>query len=406
MSKILRRPMFRGGPVDSRGTGITSGLMDGGRVGLKVSFPGTVGQAQEFLTGGDIMDLSKTKFSAGMPFPYKVGPIKDEENEEIEEVGKVKETFEPLGSDILDSDFDTTETIDGKIVTKPYKGYVGNEPGIDRTTKEFFKGLGEPGMSEGYKQAVEDAKKISETPSIVGGREDPDVENARIQQENYEKNQKSQLEQILSGNVEESTEAGIDDIKAQAELFKEILNADNKKKLKDARISDASDYLLKFFEGSQREGATVGSAAADVAAFATSKDSKTERAKAAIEKTDQTASALAINDYISGKKSKAEIAKMMKLAEYRSDLAAERGKKNVGEYIMSSKELGFSNKVKEGVQAKYGPRVFEEVTSEIMSDSTKFKPDESDVGKVYIETDTKTVYTFDKDGNRIPIYQG
>ena len=33
MSRILRRPMFRGGPVDSRGTGITSGLMDGGRVG-------------------------------------------------------------------------------------------------------------------------------------------------------------------------------------------------------------------------------------------------------------------------------------------------------------------------------------------------------------------------------------
>ena len=35
MSRILRRPMFRGGKViDSRGTGITSGLMDGGRVGL------------------------------------------------------------------------------------------------------------------------------------------------------------------------------------------------------------------------------------------------------------------------------------------------------------------------------------------------------------------------------------
>ena len=41
MSKILRRPMFRGGQViDSRGTGITSGLFDapsyntGGRVGF------------------------------------------------------------------------------------------------------------------------------------------------------------------------------------------------------------------------------------------------------------------------------------------------------------------------------------------------------------------------------------
>ena len=35
MSRILRRPMFRGGPVDSRGTGITSGLADGGRVGFQ-----------------------------------------------------------------------------------------------------------------------------------------------------------------------------------------------------------------------------------------------------------------------------------------------------------------------------------------------------------------------------------
>jgi len=40
MSKTLRRPMFRGGRVDSRGTGITSGLddqgyADGGRVGFQ-----------------------------------------------------------------------------------------------------------------------------------------------------------------------------------------------------------------------------------------------------------------------------------------------------------------------------------------------------------------------------------
>ena len=40
MSRVLRRPMFRGGRVDSRGTGITSGLddsgyADGGRVGFQ-----------------------------------------------------------------------------------------------------------------------------------------------------------------------------------------------------------------------------------------------------------------------------------------------------------------------------------------------------------------------------------
>ena len=36
MSRILRRPMFRGGRVSSYGTGITSGLADGGRVNLDV----------------------------------------------------------------------------------------------------------------------------------------------------------------------------------------------------------------------------------------------------------------------------------------------------------------------------------------------------------------------------------
>ena len=48
MSRILRRPMFRGGPVDSRGTGITSGLgyENGGRVGL---FNGGTTSGGEFL---------------------------------------------------------------------------------------------------------------------------------------------------------------------------------------------------------------------------------------------------------------------------------------------------------------------------------------------------------------------
>ena len=46
MSRILRRPMFRGGKViDSRGTGITSGLMDGGRVGY---------QSRYLVTGGEL----------------------------------------------------------------------------------------------------------------------------------------------------------------------------------------------------------------------------------------------------------------------------------------------------------------------------------------------------------------
>ena len=36
MSRILRRPMFRGGPISSYGNGITTGLANGGRVNLNV----------------------------------------------------------------------------------------------------------------------------------------------------------------------------------------------------------------------------------------------------------------------------------------------------------------------------------------------------------------------------------
>ena len=59
MSRILRRPMFRGGRVDSRGTGITSGLnyKKGGSVnspGL-VNGPGGYAGDNKFLFG-DILE--------------------------------------------------------------------------------------------------------------------------------------------------------------------------------------------------------------------------------------------------------------------------------------------------------------------------------------------------------------
>jgi hypothetical protein len=52
MSRILRRPMFRGGKVDSRGTGITSnlGYENGGRVGY---------QSAGFVTGQQIIDANR-----------------------------------------------------------------------------------------------------------------------------------------------------------------------------------------------------------------------------------------------------------------------------------------------------------------------------------------------------------
>ncbi len=60
MSRILRRPMFRGGRVSSYGTGIASGLADGGRVGFyrggSGSYDPTLNK-QGMILGSDLINL-------------------------------------------------------------------------------------------------------------------------------------------------------------------------------------------------------------------------------------------------------------------------------------------------------------------------------------------------------------
>ena len=396
MSKILRRPMFRGGgTVSSYGNGIATGLADGGMAGKRglVDGPGGyAGEKPKFITGGDLLDLNTQNFSAGLPFSYdKALPLNSSEK-----INGVEEV--PKGE---------VDTDDRSFIQKTYEFFNPTKETIENRLQEssdnmttFDEKLSSIGITTN--RAAEENKNkelIASLQDLSGNDLPPSLRNPNKDNTDNQ----STLDSLLNNNNEESTEMSVDDIKAQAQIFKDLLNEGNNKKLKSARISDASDYLLKFFEGSQKEGATVGSSAADVAGFATSKDSKTEKAKAGIDKTDQTATVMAINDYVSGKKSKAEIEKLMGLAKYKDKLLGQRSKKNVGEYIMASNQVGFSGKVKEGVQAKYGPKSFEEILS---TDLENFKFGDSDIGKIFIETDTQKVYTFDEKGNTIPIYQG
>jgi len=58
MSRILRRPMFRGGPISSYGTGIASGLADGGRVGFRTG-GSYLSSNQGMVLGSDLMNFVK-----------------------------------------------------------------------------------------------------------------------------------------------------------------------------------------------------------------------------------------------------------------------------------------------------------------------------------------------------------
>ena len=335
MSRILRRPMFRGGPVDSRGTGITSGLMDtpkyatGGRVGYK---SGDVVLGSDLYKPSDFSKFINQNFAAGRKTegfsPAFLNQMFDSE-------GNLKEdfTYENIFAGNLDKE-KPKSMFEDNILEFSNVGIAGDKASrISPNNKKFANllktdVLGK--LEESGKYSYDDMPKGGGADAATFGKkaDTPDPPNPNDPNNNNEQTTEIDPKTLMREN---------------AELFKELLGEGNEKKLRDARIQDASDYLLKFFEGSQKEGATVGSSGAEVAAFATSRPSKTERVKEGIEKGDQTAIALAINDYIAGKRSKEQIdlmekklganfAQQIALIEYKNkkdtfvDLVGELGK--------------------------------------------------------------------------------
>ena len=115
MSRILRRPMFRGGPVDSRGTGITAnlGYNNGGRVGYKdrgfvVQPPSASGlfsiqdilkQTGAPMTGKQILEFAKDK-QLNLGRDFKINPYTKYIPENVEvQVGE--DTVEKPFSEII-----------------------------------------------------------------------------------------------------------------------------------------------------------------------------------------------------------------------------------------------------------------------------------------------------------------
>ena len=117
MSRILRRPMFRGGPVDSYGTGIASGLADGGRVNYAGG--GQIGGGTIY--GTPMADgrygfrkIPKVDFSAGPELTtgeellkLNVAPLLD-----VDQVETEQDNAQTLAGDIKGVSTDTKDTTD------------------------------------------------------------------------------------------------------------------------------------------------------------------------------------------------------------------------------------------------------------------------------------------------------
>ena len=388
MSKILRRPMFRGGKVDSRGTGITSGLMDtpkyatGGRVGYNQG---------DLVLGGDLYSRDDyTKFITNYadqiksPALYRSIFTKDEDGNVVVKEDSdfsYENLFGKATGDTKKEDRQSVYTnLDSKIGDAQKDSFFFPPP---RGTEDLAKAIKSDVTADLKKSKQFDTSSVPRGPAELGmtTREEPEIKKKTTNDNNDPEPTEIDPKTLMREN---------------AELFKELLGEGNEKKLRDARIQDASDYLLKFFEGSQREGATVGSSGAEVAAFATSRPSKTERVKEGIEKGDQTAIALAINDYIAGKRSKEQIDLMEKKlgANFAQQIALidYKNKKDTFVDLVGELGKGMSNAraIASAVQKSFGkiPFQLDEKQSE-----ANLAADRENLGKYFILSDgtVKTV---------------
>jgi hypothetical protein len=332
MSKILRRPMFRGGgQVSSYGNGITAPLVPGYQMGGNVSggivnLPGGYAQtANERLlnninndfpnlsvaNSGNMTLGSELLASASNKFPKSNAPIPGVVVEDKTTATEVQDVGQNVvDGSTLDSDFDQTEP---KIVTdsvtgekKTIQAYVPAEEVAPSALVQLNLGMID---KEEYKilKNKEELKSIQDrldseesgTPLKPGGEDAGSLTVSEIEELGLSQAEKD------AKNITESPEISAKDaIRENQELFKELLGS------KKARGQDISDMLLRF-SGSQ--GNTVGE-----------KFQNYTRAESAAgpgrgEKINQTAAALAINDYVAGKRSKEQGELLTKKIDYELD---------------------------------------------------------------------------------------
>ena len=365
MSKILRRPMFRGGgQVSSYGKGIAAPLVPGYQMGGRipgyqmggnvsggiVNLPGGYAQTanQRLLNNinNDFPNLSAANSTGNMTlgsellaaasnkFPKSNAPIPGvvEEDKTTTTATEIQDVdTNAVDGSTLDSDFDQTES---KIVIDPVTGekktiqaYVPAEevePNLDvlKNLPLWMGGI----TKEEYKirKNKQEIKKIQK-------RVDADQNNiaraggADAAQDDFDAGFASKEigdgvgdKSLVVNQPEETQISAKDAIRENQELFKELLGG------KAARGQDISDMLLRF-SGSQ--GNTLGEK------FKNYTKAESAAGPGRGEKINQTAAALAINDYVAGKRSDEQSEYLTKKIDYEYKKKGELSTLNIDDDI-------------------------------------------------------------------------
>jgi hypothetical protein len=365
MSRILRRPMFRGGRVDGRGTGITSGLSyaKGGSVNIPkrglVDGPG--GYAGEY----------------GI-FSQQVQPKDYRQKQQFyqQEYKPLYPTFESIADAYNKAVKNEEANIDAMEIEQLF-------PASNTKRYDDLYDLTSPGgKAEFFQEKRNEEKARLDEASKYGVDLTTQLEKA-IKKDTP----------VLNANVNTNTGTGepsSDDLlDIDKEKFAKLLGSDK------ARGEDISNMLMSFAGKALKPEATVKGAFGEFF----EEEAKRPSSKT---KVDQAAAQLAINKYIKGEISKAELAKLVAMNSMKTNLG---DRAYIADQFKTS--TSFSNAVKDGIQRnpqRRGQSIrFKEVTSDQMLPEN-FKPGPEDIGIIFIETDTQTAYEYDNNLQRIEIY--
>jgi hypothetical protein len=329
--------MFRGGKVDSRGTGITSGLgyAKGGSVEPQATF-GVGNNANRDASGREKhafflpflgYNALRTAAMRGIPAALRYGknlfsrkpPVMSQSKELIPYV-------EPTMGQTFMRNLGQFGSVPG---SSSVLNYIAKNP------KKSLGALAAFGLSD-YTEMLPSGETIARSllpgkleRAILGEKEDEKSAAENIQDQVDNDAALQALLKELADKEKKKLEADIpteEDIEINKEKYAELLG-------KGARGEDISNMLLSFAGKALAPEATVKSAFGEFAA----EQAKTPSRKS---KVDETAAALAINEYIAGKKSKAELDRFFVEMDYKKSLASRAGKENIAANIA---EAGKSN---------------------------------------------------------------
>jgi len=395
MSRILRRPMFRGGRVDSRGTGITSGLSyeKGGSVEPQAMY-GVGNNANKDAMGREkhaqfkpiepqsVIDAKKLGILLTPEYlnqKFRKNYYLDDEVEYIPDPASIG--MQGMLSDTYGLGVEGNPVIDAGGILDITRDQIltGDKGGTADQYEEFYK---KKFIADNYAEKIEKQKKALEATN------DPRL--AQIMTEQLNNNKSTVTGSGTGGDKTVDRKKIMEDNK---ELFAELLGGDK------ARGEDISNMLLSFAGKALRPEATVKGAFGEFF----EEEAKRPSSKT---KVDQAAAQLAINQYIKGEISRAELNKLIAMNSMKTNLGDRA-------YIADSLKTAtsFSNGVKDGIQKnpqRRGEEIrFEDVKSTDMlppEEGGNFKPGPEDIGVIFIETDTQRAYTFNNNLQPVIIY--